>query len=182
MRITPALCHQQPALLRRFSWVLCTLMLALAVPAAHAQWKWRDKSGQVNASDRPPPLDVPEKDILARPAPEMRRVFSEPAAASAASAASGAATAARAPAGDAQLEARRRAVEQEQASKSKAEEERLKTQRADNCRRARGHLAALEGGQRIARTNEKGEREVLDDRGRADEMRQARTVIAADCR
>lgn len=155
-------------------------MLALAMPAAHAQWKWRDKSGQVNASDRPPPLDIPDKDILARPAPEVRRVFPE-AAASAASAASGGAAAQRAPAGDPQLEARRRAAEQDQASKSKAEEERLKTQRADNCRRARGHLAALEGGQRIARTNDKGEREVLDDRGRADEMRQARTVIASDC-
>ena len=151
------------------------------MPAAHAQWKWRDKSGQVNASDRPPPLDIPEKDILARPAPEVRRSLAD-AAPSAASAASGAAPAMRAPAGDPVLEARRRAAEQEQASKSKADEERLKTQRADNCRRARGHLAALEGGQRIARTNEKGEREVLDDRGRADEMRQARTVIASDCR
>ena len=158
------------------------LMLALAVPAAQAQWKWRDKSGQVNASDRPPPLDVPEKDILARPTPEVRRAFPEAAAASAASAASGAVPATKAPAGDAQLEARRRAAEQEQASKAKAEEERTKAQRADNCRRARGHLVALEGGQRIARINDKGEREVLDDRGRADEMRQARDVIASDCR
>ena len=63
----------------------------------------------------------------------------------------------------------------------KADEERLAAQRADNCRRARGHLAALESGQRIARTNERGEREVLDDKGRADEMRQARAVIASDC-
>lgn len=181
MRFTPTVCPRRAAPLRRLSWVLCTLVLALAVPAAHAQWKWRDKTGQVNASDRPPPLDIPEKDILARPAPEVRRVFPE-AAASAASAASAAGTATRAPAGDSQLEARRRAAEQEQAAKSKAEEERNKSQRADNCRRARGHLAALEGGQRIARTNDKGEREVLDDRGRAEEMRQARSVIASDCR
>jgi Domain of unknown function (DUF4124) len=179
MRYTPALCYQRPAPLRRLFWVLCGLMLALAVPAAQAQWKWRDKTGQINASDRPPPLDIPEKDILARPAPEVRRVFVPVATASAASAA---ASAVRAPAGDPQLEARRRAAEQEQASKTKAEEERSKLQQADNCRRARGHLAALEGGQRIARTNEKGEREVLDDRGRAEEMRQARAVIAADCR
>jgi len=157
-------------------------MLALAVPAAQAQWKWRDKSGQINASDRPPPLDVPEKDILARPAPEARRVFPLAAATSAASAASAPGVAARAPAGDAQLEARRRAAEQEQASKAKADEERGKAQRADNCRRARGHLAALETGQRIARVNDKGEREVLDDRAIAEETRHARSVIAADCR
>lgn len=159
------------------------LTLALAAPQAHAQWKWRDKSGQVNASDRPPPRDVLDKDILARPAAEVRRAFVPTMAASAApaaSAASGAAT--RAPAGDAQLEARRRTAEQEQTAKIKADEERNNVQRADNCRRARGHLAALDGGQRIARTNENGEREVLDDRARADEMRQARSVIAADCR
>ena len=90
--------------------------------------------------------------------------------------------AARPPAGDPQLEARRRAAEQEQAAKAKAEDERNKQQRAENCRRARGHLAALETGQRIARINEKGEREVLDDRGIAEETRQARSVIASDCR
>ncbi|MDO9071839.1 MAG: DUF4124 domain-containing protein [Rubrivivax sp.] len=159
--------------------VLAALVLALATPLAHAQWKWRDKTGQINASDRPPPLDVPEKDILARPTPvpEFRRVF--PAApASAASAAEPL----RPPSGDRELEARRRAAEQEQAGKAKAEEERLATQRAENCRRARGHLTAMESGQRIARVNDKGEREVLDDRARADEMRQARDVIAADCR
>jgi hypothetical protein len=158
------------------------LVLALATPAAHAQWKWRDKSGQINASDRPPPLDVPDKDILSRPPQETRRtVLSVPGAAAAASAAS-APVASRPPAGDRDLEARRRAAEQEQAGKSKAEEERLATQRAENCRRARGHVAALESGQRMARVNEKGEREVLDDRARADEMRQSRAIIASDCR
>ena len=34
----------------------------------------------------------------------------------------------------------------------------------------------------MSRVNDKGEREVLDDRGRAEEMRQAREVIASDCR
>ena len=83
---------------------------------------------------------------------------------------------------DRELEARKRATELEQAAKAKAEHERLATQRADNCRRARGHLAALESGQRMARVNDKGEREVLDDRGRADEARLARDVVASDCR
>lgn len=155
------------------------LALALAAPLAHAQWKWRDKTGQINASDRPPPLDVPEKDILARPAPvaEFRRVLPAPAASAAS-----AAEALRPPAGDRELEARRRAADQEQAGKAKAEEERMAAQRAENCRRARSHLSAMESGQRIARVNDKGEREVLDDRGRAEEVRQAREVIASDCR
>lgn len=159
--------------------VAATLVLALAAPAAHAQWKWRDKSGRVTASDRPPPMEIPEKDILARPQPlpEARRVAVD-AAASAASAA----TPMRPPAGERELEARRRAAEQEQAAKSKAEAERVAAQRADNCRRARSQLAVLESGQRVARLNDKGEREVLDDRGRAEEARQARELITADCR
>jgi hypothetical protein len=32
------------------------------------------------------------------------------------------------------------------------------------------------------RTNEKGEREVLDDQGRAEETARARAVIASDCK
>ena len=38
----------------------------LALPAA-AQWKWRDKNGQVQYSDLAPPNGVAERDILQRP-------------------------------------------------------------------------------------------------------------------
>lgn len=164
---------------------MAALLMALS-PAADAQWRWRDKSGQVNASDRPPPRDVPDKDILSRPGPEARRV----AAAQTTPAASGASDskaqppAASAPPGvlEREVQARKRAAEQEQMAKAKTEEERLSAQRADNCRAARSHLTALESGQRIARTNDKGEREVLDDKGRAEEQRRASEVVASDCR
>ena len=58
---------------------LCLPLIALACLAtlpgpADAQWRWRDKTGQVNASDRPPPQDIPEKDIIGRPVPaDLRR-------------------------------------------------------------------------------------------------------------
>ncbi len=158
--------------------LLALLVFALAPPLAHAQWKWRDSTGQINASDRPPPMEVPDKDILERPVPEVRRFAAAAPAASAASAA----VPQRAPAVESELEARRRNAEQGQAAKAKAEEERATAQRAENCRRARAHVAALESGQRMARFDAKGEREVLDDRGRAEEVRQARGVISADCR
>lgn len=156
--------------------LIAALALLLALPTAQAQWKWRDQNGRITASDRPPPLDIPEKDILGRPAPtEVRR--------SATAASTAASSAAPTPGPlEREIEARRRATEQEASSKNKAEEERLAAQRAENCRRARGHMAGLESGQRIARLNDKGEREVLDDRGRAQEMRQAREVIASDCK
>ena len=165
---------------------VATLLLALS-PAADAQWRWRDKSGQVNASDRPPPKDVPEKDILSRPGPELRRAAAQSAAASAAADGAAATAAPSAPAVppttlEREVQLRKRAAEQEQSTKAKAEEERVAAQRAENCRAARGHLMALESGQRIARTNDKGEREVLDDKGRADEQRRARDVVTSDCR
>jgi hypothetical protein len=152
--------------------LLVALLLAAALPA-QAQWKWRDKNGQITASDLPPPREVADKDILQRPDLNARRPPPAPAASAALPAR---------PAGDKELDARKRAGEQEQQAKAKADEERLAAQRAENCRRARGQVAALDSGQRIARTNEKGEREILDDKGRAEEMRRANEVIASDCK
>ena len=160
--------------------LLAGLILAagLVAPAA-AQWKWRDKNGQITVSDLPPPRDVPAKDILQRPDPAAAAAV-RPAAVPA-SAASAPAVAARPPV-DKELQARKQAAEQEQAARAKADADRLDAQKDENCRRARTHLAALDSGQRIARYNEKGEREVLDDKGRADETKRARDVIASDCR
>jgi hypothetical protein len=164
---------------------LLTLVVWMGATPAHAQWKWRDKNGQVTASDLPPPRDVPEKDILQRPT--VARPVARPAAAAPASAASAAAPVAQsaAPKGgglEAEVEKRRKAAEAESQAKGKAEEERAASQRRENCGRARNHLATMESGQRVARMNDRGEREILDDRQRSEEIRRARAVIETDCR
>jgi hypothetical protein len=144
-------------------------------------WKWRDASGRVTVSDTPPPQSVPDKDILVRPATQLR--VRAPAAASAPD--GGPKPTASTPPGarvDPELEARRKKLLDDQQSQQKAQEEKNAAARADNCKRARGHLVALENGERIARTNAQGEREVLDDKGRAEEMQRARTTIASDCK
>jgi hypothetical protein len=164
----------------RAAWLLVAL-LAVALPA-QSQWQWRDKSGQVTISDLPPPRDVPDKDILKRPDAVTRKMAAAPPAPLAASSAASAAAAPVRPAGDKELEARKRVAEQEQQAKARADEQKVAAQRADNCRRARAYLTDLQSGQRIARTNEKGEREVLDDKARAEELRRANEVIAADCK
>ena len=155
---------------------LLSCVLTLCVPA-HAQWKWRDNDGRISASDRPPPQGVPDKDIISRPQNWGRAA---PAAAAASAASTGAAAPAIAPT-DRALEARKKAAEHEKAANAKVEEERVAARRADNCRRARTQLVALEGGQRMARINDKGERETMDDAARAEEARRTRDVIAADC-
>lgn len=156
------------------STLLAALLLLTALPA-DAQWRWRDASGRVTASDLPPPREIPEKDILQRPAGARR-----PAAAPPVVAASAAPTAA-APV-DKDLEARKRAADQAAKDKAKADEQRQAAVRAENCARARSHLATMESGQRLARVNEKGEREFLDDKARAQEAQRAREVIASECR
>ena len=151
-------------------------LLATSLPA-DAQWIWRDKDKHITASDLPPPHDVPDRDILQRPDLNAR----PRAPAVAASAATPGAAASKPPV-DPELEARRHAAEQQQKAKAQAEDQKLAAQRADNCRRARSELTALQSGQRMARINDKGEREILDDKGRADEMRRANEVIASECR
>jgi hypothetical protein len=166
------------------------LALCFAALATHpawaqqspSQWKWRDASGQLHVSDMPPPASVPSNAILERPTDVRRngRAVSPPAPAKASE---GAASAARpAPGTDAELEARRKRAEDEKAAQQKVAQEKDAAVRAENCARARGHLAALNDGLRMTRTNEKGEREVLDDKVRAEEMQRARSVIASDCK
>ena len=55
-------------------------------------------------------------------------------------------------------------------------------QKVENCARAKEYARTVESGQRLTRTNEKGEREFLDDTQRAREAARARQIIASDCR
>jgi type IV secretory pathway VirB10-like protein len=147
---------------------------------AQSTWKYRDAQGRIVVSDLPPPAGVQDKDILERPNAPVRRAAAPPAApAPAAAAAPAPALAQR---NDPELEARRKKAADEQAAQQKVQQEKDAAQRAENCARAKGHLAALGDGLRIARTNEKGEREILDDKQRAEEMQRARQVIASDCK
>ncbi len=153
--------------------VLALLTLGLCAPAA-AQWKWRDQNGRITVSDLPPPRDIPQQNILQRPDPVQ--------VARPAPAASAASAAVEAPRVDPELQARRQAAEDAEAARQREQEAQVAQRRAENCRNARAHLAALDTGQRIARYNAQGEREILDDRQRAAEAKRARDVIASDCR
>jgi len=162
--------------------VLLAAVVALGAAAQTASrpaaWKWRDAAGQVHVSDLPPPLTIPTKDILDRPPLQRKAAAAEAAAASAASAVS----ASTGPKSDPELDARRKRAADEQSAQQRQQQERDLAVRAENCSRAKGALAGLADGQRMTRTNAKGEREVMDDKDRADEMQRARAAIASDCR
>lgn len=168
---------------RSIALLAAALALTLALPVS-AQWKWRDKTGQTQYSDLPPPAGVTEQDILQRPMIGQRKAPTATAVLPTASAASGAAAAPllAAKASEPELEAKRKKVEQEEAAKKKAEETRQAALRAEACTRAQGNLRTFDAGVRVSRTNDKGEREYLDDTARAAEARRAREIIATQCR
>ena len=160
---------------------LCLLALsALLTGPALAQYQWKDSQGQWHVSDLPPPRDVPDKDIVKRPARSTSLAAARPAAMSA-SAPAAPSRAASAPT-DPELQARRQRAEAELRARTAADEARLAAQRAENCQRARDQLALLDGGQRMVRLSPQGERVQLDDTARAAEADVARRVVASDCR
>ncbi|MEO7055276.1 MAG: DUF4124 domain-containing protein [Caldimonas sp.] len=172
-------------MVRTFAAVLALLAASLLSLPAEAQWKWRDKSGHTQYSDLPPPAGTPEQDILLKPGNQKDRVsvIQTTPASGVAVAASGAASGALTPrVVEPELEAKRKKQEADAAAKVKADEARVAAARADNCTRAKGQMATLDSGIRIARSNEKGEREILDDRQRAAEVKRARDAIASDCK
>lgn len=172
-----------------------TLVLAIAggsfALTALAQWQWIDKDGRKVFSDRSPPADIKEKDILKRPGNSTRMaVTAVPAATTpevgaplaAASSAAGKAGAPKLSGKDAQLEAKKKQAEDEQAAKKKAEEEKVAKVKTENCDRAKRGLLTLESGVRVSVTNSKGEREFMDDKARAAEAKRLQDVTAADCK
>ena len=161
--------------------IVTVLGLALTLPAL-AQWKWRDKAGQTQYSDLPPPANTAEADILLRPNAGQRRAAAAPLAAATASDAASGAPRLAPKASEPELEAKRRKAEEEAAAKKKADEARAAVARADNCVRAKAQLRTMESGIRVTRTNEKGEREFLDDAARAAEAQRSRGVVASDCK
>ena len=170
-------------------------LMALAATGAHAQnlWKWRDASGQLHITDKAPPAGTPAKNILSAPpgaapaaAPLLTPLGSGPApgAAPAPAAATDPAAAA-STAGETALDKKKKAADKERADKDKTDRAAVDAKNAairkDNCARAQAALPGLQNGARIARINDKGEREVLDDTGRAAEIKRTQDVIASNC-
>ncbi len=171
---------------------VCAIAL-LAGSSALAQWQWVDSSGKKVFSDTAPPPGTPDKNILKRPGARIETNAADPKAAEATGGAAPAApTAAAAPAAapkvtgkDQELEAKKKQAEKQAAeaeqAKRKAEADKFAKTRADNCDRAKRAKQTMDSGVRIATTNAKGEREIMDEKARAAESRRIDEVVRADC-
>ncbi len=168
---------------------LCLVAFACAWSAgAMAQWQWINKDGRKVFSDRPPPLEIPEKDILRQPNQRITPVA--PVAADTQSAPSSPtpkpAAASSAKGTDKVLEERKAKAEAEaeaaKAAKDKADQQKLAADRAENCTRAKQAKASLDSGQLMKHTNAKGEQVFMDDASRAVERKRAQSVIDSACK
>jgi hypothetical protein len=170
--------------------VACLLALATVGAQAQTLWKWRDAAGQLHISDTAPPAGTPARNIISGPpggvpvAPVLKTTTESTTSTTTTTttttaadhAASGAETA---------LDKKKKAADKERADKEKADRAAVDAKNAamrqDNCSRARAGLAGIQSGQRMARINDKGEREMLDDAGRAEELKRTQELIASNC-
>ncbi|GAB4217781.1 MAG: hypothetical protein Fur007_20940 [Rhodoferax sp.] len=164
------------------------MVLVLGAGPALAQWVWLDDAGRKVFSDRAPAPTVPSSRVLKRPGQaQSTQDASEKIASDGAVAATAATHAASKPASaplskaDQALLARKKAADDAEHAKRKAEEARAAAVRADNCRRAQGALKNLQSGRRMAQINAQGETEVMSDAARAAESQRLQGIVQADC-
>ena len=155
------------------------LLLACAFPlSGFAQWQWIDQGGRKVYSDRAPPPEIAQKNILKQPSGSNRATAS-PAPEAPASAASEPAK----PLGkDPILEAKRKQAEDEENAKRKTAADKLSQDLRQNCERARNSLAVLKSGIRMKAPNAEGEMEYLSDKNRAAEIERVQAIVASDCK
>lgn len=166
------------------SLALAAFVVFTSSPAA-AQWAWKDDNGRTVYSDRPPPATV-NTDRIVRQPPNKQTVLPTPAPVdpSATPAPDGKpAASATAPKSLAEQEMEFRKRQQERAdAEKKAQDEQTKlAAKAADCERAKGYLRAVEGGERITRTDAAGNREYLDDAQRAAEAERTRKLVQSTC-
>jgi hypothetical protein len=189
------------------------LVFACVAPAlAHGQWKWRDAQGGIHYSDQPPPVQIPQRDILraadgSPPSASMpARPGTDPAppppsppplnlleptrdtvGASASSATKATSQSAPAPVDRNDWRAVAEQMQKRDAirQKERAEEEE-KSRQAQELERAcatlRAELRTLESGMRIASVAEDGERQLLDEANRAQRVERLRRDLESHCK
>lgn len=143
---------------------LIFILLACLCSAASAEiYTWRDASGKVHYSDKPPAgLDA-------------RTVRGAPAAGPSAEGASRSLA-------EREMDFRKRRDEAAKAQAKAETDKREAEESRRNCEQAKRQLQALESGQRMSRINAAGERVPLDDAMRAQEIESTRRSVESWCK
>ena len=160
---------------------------AFTLPAL-AQWQWIDKDGRKVFSDRAPPFDVLQKNILRQPGskpagpavPNLSKETMESPVLTA-SAPVQKPDAPKPLGKDAQLETRKKQAAKAENAEKQTQAEKIAVAKADNCDRAKKGQASLLSGVRISVVNNRGEREFMDDNARSSEIQRLQAIADSDC-
>lgn len=142
------------------------VIAALAGGAFAQQYKWVDENGRVRYGDVPPPgvkatALKPPPPGAATPAPDAKNDVAKPLAP------------------EQGFRKRQEELQREREEHAKAEQDaQIKR---ENCQRAQDMLRTFESGQRIARTDSKGERYYLEDAEISRETAKARESVREWC-
>ena len=160
----------KPALILAFGFAS-----ALMASSLQAQvYQWKDSAGRTVVSDTPPPgTAVKDARVIGDRQPTVR---SEKAGEEKKAAEAPKTTA------EKDLDFKKRQQEAREKADKEAKEQKAKADREENCRRARGNLAALESGRLVGTIDEKGDRKAFDDSQRQAEIDRARQFIAEACK
>ena len=153
--------------MKRTFFVPCFVLMLAAVAggAVAQQYKWVDENGRVRYGDVPPagvqatPLRAPATGSAA-PSPEANNT--------------------RALTPEQEFRKRQEDAQKERDMQAKADQDAQV--KRENCSRAQDALRTLESGQRISRTDSKGERYFLDDAQIAQETAKARESVGQWCK
>ncbi|HEY9380892.1 MAG TPA: DUF4124 domain-containing protein [Burkholderiales bacterium] len=166
--------------------VALLLLCCIALPASAQLYKWTDANGRTQYSDRPPMHQQAKK--ISRSGVDMP-VPAPAANADEASKTEGdthAGTESAAPSApqtiaEKEQAFRKRRMEAEEARQKQAKLDEEKRAKDESCQRTRNYLKSVEGGRRIARTNDKGETEILDEKQIQQEAERARSDLSTHC-
>lgn len=160
------------------------LALAFAATALNASgsalaetYQWKDSSGQTVISDTPPPATVKSRRSIGGNQPSV--VSEKPAekVADSTKAPEGPKTTA-----EKDLEFKKRQQEAKEKADKQAKEQAAEAEKRENCERARRNLAALEANQPMAVMDEQGQRKMMDNSEREQEIERARRFMAETCK
>ncbi|HVO87874.1 MAG TPA: DUF4124 domain-containing protein [Casimicrobiaceae bacterium] len=141
--------------------VAAALSLA-AAPVSAALYKWLDSNGHWVYSDQPPPPNVKSEQIKGAPPPANPNAAKEPA--------------------QKESEFRKRQTDKTTAADKTAREKALADRRTEACTQVKRQIAELDNTSiSLYRLNEKGERETLDEAGRARERAKLDAFAKENC-
>jgi hypothetical protein len=147
-----------------------TIAFSVAATSAYAQYVWLDEKGSKQFSDMPPPASIPQKNIIKSPAVTTSSLQSP-------SSVTDVTPTAPVTTAEKNIDFNKRKLAQADKDKKAANQARMDAEKMKHCERARDYKQLLDSGERIGQTDRQGERGIMSDEQRRQELRDVKTAL-----